>query len=577
VWAVFLGFIGACFISGTARAQADVDHYKCYQVKQSSKVCQLDLATKCKLDSDCGPTGGEICLQKFPKGVNVSLTDQFGTLNVEVKKPKNLCPPTQKVPEGPQILNPNLHYKEYQIKGGGKLETRVLATDQFGAHVIELGGPKFLLVPTAKGDDAPVAAPLPGDAHYLCRQAKHKKKICTGDLTTKCKSEGDCAAAGGSCDLGLDSFQQSLVNQFGQESVEVKKIKFFCTPAQKGTEPAPDLDGTHLVGYQITGPDLAVGVHTNNQFGPEFVTTKKPKSLYVPAVKSFGGGFPPILVGNHKCVLDPSASSIRVITQALPLAPVAATGAIDINCGTTASSGKASCDCELQQIDPFELAGIGFICLTPGEPCPSGEIDCDGGNALDVTMDSDHNIGQCDGNPDCEAQCTDHCAAQDDAIFNSGCEGFCIGGQRDELACTDDSDCPGGSCPGKDGLPHGNLCGCDCINVGGAASGPGGLQCNVSTNIDVELGSPCGDGDVLIAVGTRCVAMTSQTVTAQLHNTNDTRGKDWPLPAYTATGSVIPCETLATSTTTDLLLVGVVNFFDSTIGDIQSQLTFACQ
>jgi hypothetical protein len=31
---------------------------------------------------------------------------------------------------------------------------------------------------------------------------------------------------------------------------------------------------------------LAVTVHTNNQFGPEILTTKKPKTLYVPAVKT---------------------------------------------------------------------------------------------------------------------------------------------------------------------------------------------------------------------------------------------------------------------------------------------------
>jgi hypothetical protein len=82
-------------------------------------------------------------------------------------------------------------------------------------------------------------------------------------------------------------FTQNLRDQFGDQSVEMKKIKYFCTPAVK-TPPGDPIsnDIEHLVGYQLKGSDLARTVHTNNQFGPELLTTKKPRTLYVPALKT---------------------------------------------------------------------------------------------------------------------------------------------------------------------------------------------------------------------------------------------------------------------------------------------------
>jgi cysteine-rich repeat protein len=286
----------------------------------------------------------------------------------------------------------------------------------------------------------------------------------------------------------------------------------------------------------------------------------------------------PLDVGGHKCVFDPNNSAIQIATQALPLAPIPPGGAMDIDCGVVdPNTGKAVCDCTLQFLDPLELIGIGFICFTPGAGCPSGEIDCDGGNPLDVTMDSDHNIGACTGNPDCAAQCTAHCSGMGATLFFSGCGGFCLGGTNNGLPCTDDSQCPGGSCPGKDGLPHGNECQCDCKDVGGVASGVGALQCNLPANINVEIAAPCGDGDVLIAVGTRCIPLTTEAMTSQMHNVNNNPGKDFPIPATQLTGNRIDCLTLSSSVTTGITLVGSVNFFDSTIGDLTTSEVLSCQ
>jgi hypothetical protein len=95
-------------------------------------------------------------------------------------------------------------------------------------------------------------------------------------------------------------------------------------------------------------------------------------------------------------------------------------------------------------------------------------------------------------------------------------------------------------------------------------------------NIDVEIAAPCGDGDVLIAVGTRCIPLSTETVTSQLHNTNDS-DRDFPVPPFSGSGIAIDCNTLATSSTTGLKLIGTANFFDSTIGDLHTNQTLVCQ
>ncbi len=299
------------------------------------------------------------------------------------------------------------------------------------------------------------------------------------------------------------------------------------------------------------------------------IKTMKRKDAPVP------GGCPALAIGAHECVLDGALSSIQIECGPLPFPPYAANGAIDIACGTAALDGKAECDCTLQYLDPIEIIGVGNICFGPGAPCPSGEIDCDGGNGLDATMDSDHNIGACTSNPDCAAQCIAYCAP--DQVLNSACEGFCVGGGNDGNPCTRDTDCPDGSCPGKDGLPHGNICGCHCLAIGGAPSRPGGLQCNLSVNIDIEMDEPCGDGDVLIALGRRCLPLTTETLTSQIHNAQNTPGFECPWTPTSVIGTPADCADLTSSITTGLRMVSSVDLFDTTLGDLHTIEDFTCQ
>jgi hypothetical protein len=291
-------------------------------------------------------------------------------------------------------------------------------------------------------------------------------------------------------------------------------------------------------------------------------------------------GGPPI--GMHKCVLDPNwsgGSSMLISAQALPLPPFSISGSLDLSCGAIDPwTGKAVCECTLQELEPIQLIGIGFFCFTPGSGCTTGEIDCDGGNASDVGMEFDHNIGSCADNPDCEAQCTVHCAGLGMQIFDSGCEGFCKGGALDGQPCTVESECPGGVCNGRNGLPHGSICQCGCIDIGGNPSRPGGLQCNLNLNFDIETDLPCGDGDVLIAFGTRCVPLTSEASMFVIHNTNNVLGKDFPPgPPWWWSGAPIACEDLAASATTSLNLTGAMDFLDSTISDLGIWIDIVCE
>ena len=288
-------------------------------------------------------------------------------------------------------------------------------------------------------------------------------------------------------------------------------------------------------------------------------------------------------IGAHKCVLaydevtPANGSNVRVSLQAGPFPRLPVSGSLDIVCGVIdPATGKAPCECNIQELDPIDFAGLGFICFSPGSGCPMGEIDCDGGNALNVDLVSDHILGPCMGKPDCVAQCTASCGAG--FVQNAGCEGFCNGGTNDGAPCVTDPECPGGSCPGTEPQSHGNICNCDCVTVDGAPTPAGTLQCNVATSVNVELAPPCDGTDVMINVGRQCIPVTAGTFTSIMHNANNTPGKDFPVGGRTATGVPLgSCEDLAASMTTDLELVGGANFYDSLIGDLSVSARFVCQ
>ena len=108
-----------------------IDHFKCYKVKRTKGT------------------------PKFPKGITVTIGDQFpDTPKVfKVKKPTRLCTPVDK--EGEGIIDPTAHlmcYKVKRVKGQPKHEKvkGIHVNNQFGPRQLDTKKPKELCVPSVK-------------------------------------------------------------------------------------------------------------------------------------------------------------------------------------------------------------------------------------------------------------------------------------------------------------------------------------------------------------------------------------------------------------------------------------------
>jgi hypothetical protein len=230
----------------------------------------------------------------------------------------------------------------------------------------------------------------------------------------------------------------------------------------------------------------------------------------------------------------------------------------------------------------LSIAGLFWACVKPAisASCPTGEMDCDGGNQLGLDMEGNRNIGACTSNATCNTSCAAFCAP--DAVFTAQCEGFCTAGAQ--MACTTDAQCGAasqGSCNGPDGVGLGNICDCTCLNdATGGASDAGDLACQLAFNLTVESipgnGMACDGADVTINVGDTCAPLSTQSATAILNNGNN-GGAMFPPGGFAASGTPVGCAAFATSDTSAGALVGSAMFYASTIGDINTQLTVNCQ
>jgi hypothetical protein len=121
-------------VAGTASVEISepvdfsLDHFKCWQVKDLKNPQ----------------------FQKIQKP-GISLSDQFGQQEVDVKKPFLVCNPADKAGSG--INDPETHLCCYIIKGT-KLEppANVEIQDQWGTLQLEVKKPKYLCQPCLKTD-----------------------------------------------------------------------------------------------------------------------------------------------------------------------------------------------------------------------------------------------------------------------------------------------------------------------------------------------------------------------------------------------------------------------------------------
>jgi hypothetical protein len=106
----------------------------------------------------------------------VGLIDDFETTTALVKKPKALCLPANKDGEG--VDDAVTHEQGYPIKQTTKhvRQVDVTVTDQFGTLHVDTIKAAQLLVPTNKGLGAPPSPPTPGvEDHYKCYKIKITK------------------------------------------------------------------------------------------------------------------------------------------------------------------------------------------------------------------------------------------------------------------------------------------------------------------------------------------------------------------------------------------------------------------
>jgi hypothetical protein len=293
-------------------------------------------------------------------------------------------------------------------------------------------------------------------------------------------------------------------------------------------------------------------------------------------------------------------ASIEITTQDIDHLTFPLAGRTATDCGVVdPNTGVATCQCVLIDVEPVDIGPIGFVCFDPFPDCPTGLIDCDGGTPMDIEMISDHHIGltlqwqdpnlldlglYCGmldpntGNQQCEAACESYCAGLPGSysLFVSACEGFCEGGPREDLTCTYDraldpeESCPQSSCAGTDPVTHRNHCQCQCAQVGGNPSDPGGMYCQTGTSVVVESEEPCNGLDITSVVGKRCALVSTESAHSSIRNADNEDG-------HIIDGGVLRgirpnCSQMAAGQAV-ISTVGHRIFQDSTMGDQESATT----
>jgi hypothetical protein len=144
----------------------DVDHFKCYRVRRART--------------------------RVP---DLTVTDQFGTLTVDVKRPSRFCVPADKNAEG--INDPVSHLMCYRVRTRPRRQTpgdTIFVANQFEENPIILTGPRELCVPSLKflpGQPTPTPTSTPDSCGFVDQGGGERGAagICGGG----CPSGQTCA------------------------------------------------------------------------------------------------------------------------------------------------------------------------------------------------------------------------------------------------------------------------------------------------------------------------------------------------------------------------------------------------
>jgi hypothetical protein len=98
---------------------------------------------------------------RFTKVKSVTVDNQFGTSTVTLTKPDRMLVPTAKSVTGPAVPldQPIDHYKCYKVSGAKTKVPGIAITDQFGSIVVDVKKPLHLCLPAIKNDEGPLIDP----------------------------------------------------------------------------------------------------------------------------------------------------------------------------------------------------------------------------------------------------------------------------------------------------------------------------------------------------------------------------------------------------------------------------------
>ncbi len=386
-----------------------------------------------------------------------------------------------------------------------------------------------------------------------------------------------------------------------------------ATATAEPTDSTPAATDTPTLAPTNTNTPVATDTNTpeptdTNTPEPTDTNTPEPTSTntLVPATATFTPTPTDAPPQAQRCVLDtvdfpgdPVASNLRLSTLAVFEIKNRLVGSIDIACGEPDGNGESACGCTLVSVEAIPLLGIGDICIEPAGPCDAGTASWQGGNPADIEFRGDHNIGTCDSQGSCATSCEAFCPTLGAAFVqaNSSCEGVCQGGSNADGVCTMDVECPGTNCPGKEPLPggeggpHAGVCNCNCIarDVGPIAPA-GTMTCQLGLAITVErdVNLICGDSIPSIVLSPLCSSLTTGKADAfTVKANNGTKANDrLPLKSNGRKCSNCSREIEGAPTALDrftsgdlagLTLVGYLQFWDSSLGDILAEQEFVCR
>jgi hypothetical protein len=286
--AAALATVAAALAVGTSAGAQATDHFTCYKARTTSGT------------------------PPFTAIASVAVVDQFRSSTVAVRRPQLLCAPTSKNGEDPSAPTHPDHLEDYEVAPATRFAPVRNRTyvDQFGSHALDVKRPLSLQVPTAKSLSAPPPAPAnPAVDHFQCYRVNRAR-----------------GAAKFTPIAGV-----TLADQFGTMTVELRRLRRLCVPANKnGEEPGAESHPDHLLCYQVKQTDAPrfqtrTPVFTRNQFGPETLDAITPRELCVPARRLAPPD--PTPTPSVTPTINPTAGSTTQAPTATPTAHVLRVGA----------------------------------------------------------------------------------------------------------------------------------------------------------------------------------------------------------------------------------------------------------